>query len=104
VAHERLEVKWDYFAFPVWSVADGSCDPDIPISPALREQLQRWSDDHTDAAWGEKGPDHPDTPAASPEHYREWLARGRKLTQRLQAELGDDFEVIFGETWRSEDG
>jgi hypothetical protein len=96
MAPERLEVLWDYFAFPVWG-EDGASDPiEIEISPSLRGELKAWSDEWTAICWGERGPDMPDAPVPTREQYRRWWRRGRALAERLQAEVGEDFEVVYG--------
>ena len=92
---QQLLVQADYTAFPVWLDRVGNPN-EIELSEPLREALQAWSDEWTKALWGEFGPDDPRTPPPPMEWYREWCGRGKMLVERVQREVGDDYEVVFG--------
>jgi len=94
----RLKLMWDYDAFPVWN--DASNDPpvnvkEIPISDELRRQLQAWSDEGTDLAWGEREPTSRLTKAPSEMARRAWEVKGRDLLHQLRDELGRDYLVGY---------
>ena len=90
---------WDYGAFPVWSVPDGSgwqgSLTDLEIPETLRRDLQAWSDEWTAAVWGDHGPDHPKWRPPPDEVRQAWIARGQGLTQELRAVLGPDYEIVL---------
>lgn len=79
----------DYGAFPLWS-ADGSVSLDpqtLPLSDATRDSLARWAESYdrlvaTAFSWSDQG-------AAAFE------AEGRRLWNRLRAELGTGWNVGY---------
>jgi len=66
-------------------VSEGEVEDLLPISPALRDGIRAWVDEHT-ASINEKRPFDPY------EHDR----RGHLLSQQLQGELGDGFKIEYG--------
>lgn len=94
----RLDVMWDWYAFPVWNAGPGSQVnvDELPISRELRDSLQAWSDERTRYMDSWYDPEA-DPPSVEPEGSddTEWLAHGRLLTERLRDELGPDYEVAF---------
>lgn len=71
---------------------DSEVDPkDLPISPALIADVERWAEDHHSllARWPDAGGFH------SHEHAREFVERGERLVTRLQTELGSGYCVEY---------
>lgn len=98
----RFKVMWDYNAFPVWPMGRW-WQPSAPVpsmSQDLRRELQAWSDERTTRALndldsyepGDKDADEDPEWVAT---HQEWIDRGRKLAERLQAEVGDGYEIVY---------
>lgn len=95
-------MMWDYMAFPLWEQED-DWDVDELLSSGLRQELQAWSDEWTDAMWGDEGPDADDWRPPLDELLSAWEQRGRQLWMAVQQELGPDYQVgyvseVTGET------
>jgi hypothetical protein len=87
---------WDYGAFPLWNAPSNEPPVDLrtlPLSKELRDELQSWSDEGTDMAWGERLPGSPRTRPPSELARRAWEAKGRDLLSRVREELGPDIVV-----------
>ncbi|MDI2111774.1 hypothetical protein [Commensalibacter nepenthis] len=86
----------DYFCYPLWINDDddsGNIDPDtLPISDALKKELMDWSDEYD-------GILNMDDPASSgfksSEDKAAFIQEGYRLYERLQVELGSDYEVEY---------
>jgi hypothetical protein len=90
-------MMWDYTAFPLWRVADGHgpWSDELRLSDDLRHELQAWSDQWTEAMWGDHGPDQPGWESPSDEMFAAWDHRGRELLERVREELGPQFTVGY---------
>ena len=97
MAPRRVKMMWDYTAFPLWRVRgdDGPWHDELPISDDLRSELQAWSDDWTDAMWGDHGPGQPGWKPPSEERFSAWDQWGRDLLRRVRNDLGSQFEVGY---------
>lgn len=98
----RLDVRFDYLAFPVWAWgtvpgrgggADrevvGMVRPETLSLPAdLEAALRDWS------RWADAHSDHGGRQPATPADRAAWQDRGRALSRRLAAATGA--EVVFG--------
>jgi hypothetical protein len=92
----RLRMVWDYGAFPLWNALSNEPAVDLralPLSKQLRDELQAWSDEGTDMAWGERIPSSPRTRPPSQLARRAWQAKGQDLLWRVRDELGPAFLV-----------
>lgn len=87
----------DYFCYPLWNISSpdeyGDVDPDtLPISNALKKELMDW------AEWYD-GILNMDDPAStkfkSLEDKAAFIQKGYHLYERLQTELGSDYEVEY---------
>jgi hypothetical protein len=94
----RLDVFPDYGgAFPVW-LHTGMNDPeDVVLSADLRAALREWAREWEVSEWS----DYNDSTTPSLEtpwfeRFQNWHARGRLLTERVQAEAGSDWDVVYG--------
>ena len=97
---ERLVVMWDYDAFPVWPAGRRSrfAVLPLPIPPALRDDLQAWSDEWTGvmmAALRTALPHADSYVAPAGDVVKAWDERGRVLVQRLRDHLGPAFVVGY---------
>jgi hypothetical protein len=91
VATHKLKVMADYYAFPVWDAGGselGVIPDSLAISTELRSDLLRWAAEYDALA---------DTMYSwpSPERETEFAEAGFPLAQRLQAELGPTFEILY---------
>ncbi|WP_345505493.1 hypothetical protein [Terrabacter aeriphilus] len=86
-----LRVFPDHTADPVW-VDTGMVDLDtLAVSDWLRDELRAWARD-----WEElMGVREHRYAVVDDSAYRVWRRRGWELSQRLQAELGDDYAVAY---------
>ena len=103
-----IEVFPDYGgAFPVWSSGEDDAH-DYELSADLESALQAWAEEWERSPWS----DYLDPRPLSPERpwftdFQDWLERGRALTDRVQAEVGDAFNVLYRvsadeeDTWRA---
>ncbi len=91
----RVKLMPDYQCFPLWEAAGGTVgniDPSsLPISQTLKDDLVQWAQSF-DATL------NLDDPAISGfqniQEENAFIQLGNELGIRLQAELGQDFEVI----------
>jgi hypothetical protein len=81
---------WDYCAFLAW-VSEERRDA---IDPALREELQAWSDRLTDEVWGRNGPNADGWDGPGDEAVAALDGEGRVLAQRLHDNVGWDIEYV----------
>ncbi|WP_407543682.1 hypothetical protein Q0M94_28125 (plasmid) [Deinococcus radiomollis] len=91
-----LHLMADYDCSPLWepgSAAYSISPEDLPISAALRESLWTWANTF-DATLDR------DDPAASGFNSREeegrFIEEGQQLAERLQTELGMDYQIEYG--------
>jgi hypothetical protein len=69
------------------------------MSKELHAALQAWSDERTE--WDSCPPASAHEAVEGigesewNDSFRDWMKRGRALTERLQRELGDEYEVVF---------
>ena len=90
-----LKLMADYGCQPLWEngAARYNVDPaDLPITPDLRDALHAWQqrcDDTLDMETGYNSGFHTSESAAA------FNADGERLLRRLQAELGNRFEIVF---------
>lgn len=104
----RLDVFFDYGAFPVWGkgtrpatggqparVVYGMAKPELlGISPELMEGLQAWAD------WTDRHGAYGGGQSASSEARRAHLAQGQELANRLAEETGA--VIIYGKSRRGD--
>jgi hypothetical protein len=97
----RLDVAFDYGAFPVWAwgvipargghpgrEVVGMARPEgLGLSAELSSGLQAWSD------WKDLHSEYGGGRVASEEQHRAWSEQGRELTRRLSEETGA--EVVY---------
>ena len=94
-----MKVMWDFHAFPLW--CDAPSHPvapalgDVPVSDALREDLQTWSDEMTALRWGPRGPDDPKWSGPEAAEVERLNGQGLRLAQRLRGELGHAWAVTY---------
>jgi hypothetical protein len=94
---KKIKLMTDYFSWPLWHVGDGQAgDIDLntlPISEGLIKRLSDWQDTY-DAIL------NMDDPASSgfnsPEEEMLFEQEGKRLLKDLQEELGENYEVIWG--------
>jgi hypothetical protein len=95
----RLKMMWDYMAFPLWAVVGDDGQPwsidDLELSESLRRDLQRWSDDWTDAMLAGEGPTSPDWKPPPDDDRATWDRRGRDLLAKVRTEVGNAYEVGY---------
>jgi hypothetical protein len=90
-----LRVAPDYEAFPIWPNATNArrlrIPDDLHLSKALLTDLEQWAKVHDSArtAWRDF---EWDERVAS---RRAWIEQGRALAERVQAELGDGYDVFY---------
>lgn len=92
----RLKLMADYGCHPLWGTVDpeiGDVDPaSLPLSAGLVADLAAW------AAAYDATLDRDDPSASgfrSVEAQAGFRAEGVRLAERLTAELGPDFEIVF---------
>lgn len=90
---ERIKLMIDYNAYPLWDNEGCDFDPkDLPISDELVKDLQDWVELYN------QGKDPYDLAFSAPplpEEQEAFEEEGIRLWQRLQKELGEDYEVIY---------
>jgi len=100
---QRLDVAFDYSAFPVWAwstIPDHGGDPGrevvsmvdpegLGLSVELASDLRAWSE------WKDLHSEYGGGRAATDQQYRAWSEQGRKLARRLSEETG--VEVVYRE-------
>lgn len=84
-----IQLSADFDASPLWTRDGNVRIEDLPLSPRLAAELRRWADDF-DATT-------PRGPRMTSRSYvpSDWVERGRRLAQQLQAELDGSFEVQY---------
>jgi CspA family cold shock protein len=93
----RVEIYWDYGAYPVWTTPE----LDRTIDAGLRAKLQAWSDRVTDAMWGPDGPDAPGWEGPADAIVKQLDVEGRELADRVQEGLGPEISVVYQPVWRA---
>jgi hypothetical protein len=93
-----VRVAVEYGAGPLWDGAWTGTGPlaldlkDVPLSDALREQLQTW----TEAYWTTLDPDYPpDSHFPAPEAENAWVAEGWLLARQVAVELAGRADVVY---------
>lgn len=87
---KTLRLAPEYGCWPIWNpepnaTYDYNVDPrTLPLSAALCDALEAWSDEHY-ATLNQDYP--PDSAFPSPEAEQAWLAHGAGLFARLKSEL-----------------
>ncbi|MGZ4697282.1 MAG: hypothetical protein ACXVGT_07425 [Oryzihumus sp.] len=98
MAREQLQLTTDYLApSPLW--IRGGCVGDprrLGVSAALTERLLAWQADFDEHFHWDRGWDASESAEA-------WAARGPRLLEPLQAELGDRYEVTL-DLWPMDPG
>ena len=92
----RFRLAADFHASPVWDTdRGGMVELDaLPIDDVLRARLRAWAD-RFDATLDEDDPLA--SGFASTAEEQAWVADGRALAQELQAALGGDAHVAYGD-------
>lgn len=91
---QRIKLMADFDCYPLWDMDDGGdIDPtDLPLSEATIERLLNWQNIYDGIIdW--------DDPAsagfASKQEERAFEREGISLWQKVQQELGDDYQVFY---------
>lgn len=96
---QRLKLMAEYGGTVLWrgdSTEVGPADPDaLPISSGLRLALREWADAY-DQTLNQEYP--PDSGFSSPEVESDFEIEGRRLWKELQAQLGDEYKVVYFST------
>jgi hypothetical protein len=89
----RLLVDSDYSVkLPIWFL-DGpyEIEPgDLSISGELTTALREWSESYASPVLERDSESWP-----GDEWWVGWIDEGRRLAQRLQAELGQDYQIVY---------
>ncbi|MDI2111768.1 hypothetical protein [Commensalibacter nepenthis] len=96
---KKIKLMADFFCYPLWYNSHdsdyevGDFDPNIlPISDALKKELLDWSNEYD-------GIFNDDDPASSNfknlEDETAFIKQGDNLQKKLQAELGNAYEVTY---------
>ncbi|WP_118988300.1 hypothetical protein [Photorhabdus sp. CRCIA-P01] len=93
---KRIKLMVDYDCYPLWIDSDGevgNIDPDVlPISDFLKEELNNWSKQYDETL-------NLDDPLSSrfstPEEEIVFKEKGQYLREKLQTELGNNYEVVY---------
>lgn len=93
---KKIKLMADYQCYPLWlnsNDAVGNINPNtLPISNVLKNELNNWSDKYDETL----NLDDPLTSGfATPEEEMVFNEMGQSLKEKLQAELGDDYEVTY---------
>ncbi|QIM21907.1 hypothetical protein G7075_13540 [Phycicoccus sp. HDW14] len=89
MSRPELRLVADYGASPLWTVNGNVPIDDLPLSPRLKAELDRWAkefDATTPKGTRMKRGGHVPT---------DWAERGQRLARELQAEVYDTFEVVY---------
>ena len=91
----NLKLRPDYQCFPLWEINDESISEDIdpnglPISQELKRDLYAWMDKYNSTLDWEYPPD---SGFKSEQEEQQFKQDGKKLQQRLQQELGAEFQI-----------
>ena len=87
----RLRVFPDYGADPVWDDMGMAHLGELPLSDRLRAELRQWA-----AEWEElMGVRESRYAIVDEPGHTAWETQGRRLAERLQAELGNTYEVEY---------
>ncbi|WP_110517420.1 hypothetical protein [Herpetosiphon llansteffanensis] len=93
---QKLRLAPDYWCYPVWwndGIQFGDIDPnELPLSPALIADLMAWSDAF-DAIYVDDDP--ASSGFASRAAEQQFAEQGLALAQRLQAELGAEYQIEY---------
>lgn len=91
-----LKMMADYQCFPLWEASDtavGNVDPaSLPISQELIGQLNSWAAEF-DRSLNLDDPVHSGFSTVTEE--RAFLDQGRRLSMRLNEELGKGYSVVY---------
>ena len=82
----------DYQSFPLWGEATNIDPTALPISAELAAALQQWAADF-DATLDHDYP--PDSGFPDEQAEQEFRDRGQALADRLAAELGGDYTIMY---------
>ncbi|OUI77766.1 hypothetical protein HK18_02875 [Commensalibacter intestini] len=93
---KKIKLMADYFCYPLWDKSDNdyiNLDPNtLPISNTLKKELMDWSDVYD-------GILNMDDPASSgfksSEDKIAFIKQSYSLYERLQTELGSDYEIEY---------
>ncbi len=94
---KRIRVMADYHTYPLWiSIDDGFEDninpENLPISKNLIAKFMNWAKQY-DAILNLEDPASSDFPSKDAE--QNFINEGKILSEQLQQELGNEYEVIF---------
>lgn len=96
---KKIKLMADFFCYPLWYNSHdsdyevGDFDPNIlPISDALKKELLDWSDEY-DGIFNDDDPANSDF--KSLEDKTAFIKQGDNLQKKLQAELGNGYEVTY---------
>jgi hypothetical protein len=92
---EYTEPPW-----PLWRGLRGRAplaEDDLPLSPALKDRLKAWLNAWSEPSWVQSTwPIWQPPPGVSAEQDEAlWVQEGKAIREALQAELGDEYEVVF---------
>jgi hypothetical protein len=105
-AEKTLRVLADYDCWALWVFAPprtenvDPADPELGLSPALVDELNRWADDYT-ATLNRDDPKVSGFPSEPAE--REFVARGRRLAEEVRAQMSPDWQVTYYDGERGRD-
>ncbi|MBM7844978.1 hypothetical protein [Herpetosiphon giganteus] len=93
---QKLRLAADYCCYPVWwndGIQFGDIDPsELPLSPDLIADLMAWSDIF-DAIYVDDDPVSSGFATRAAE--QQFAEQGLALAQRLQAELGAEYQITY---------
>lgn len=93
---KRIKLMADYECYPLWIGSDGevgNIGPDfLPISDFLKNELNDWSDEYNKTLILDNPLESGFKTINEEIAFRE---KGKYLQERLQIELGNDYDVIY---------
>jgi hypothetical protein len=93
---KRVLIDWDWAASGIWLIRTGcAVEPRDLLSPELVDDLKRWNDEG-DEIYGSCS-----TRGAVAAWAAEFWSRAPGLAERVQDELGPDWEVLYNSSYEA---